>query len=207
MRDDTLENGGLAAVDLGAASVGTSEVVKGALGSADLGDASLGSAEIADGSLTGADVGDNSLGGADIDESSLGQVPSALLGGFGRTGAAVTCDPDTATFETCAATEVISVPPGARALVFGYADATTDFNDDFGVGRCRLGTSSIGPVPSTTVLFQVFDEVAEFDADTLVAITPPLPPGPTSFGIDCNQEAGQILYFETQASVVLIASN
>src|SRR5919108_5589278 len=41
--------------------------------------------EIAVGAVKTLSVSDNSLTGADIDESTLDQVPSALLGNFGRT--------------------------------------------------------------------------------------------------------------------------
>jgi hypothetical protein len=43
---------------------------------------------------------------------------------------------------------------------------------------------------------------------TLVGVTPPLPAGPTSFGIECSDTGGVgsgIEYFDTAASVVLIA--
>src|SRR6266550_5537709 len=43
------------------------------------------------GSVGGRDVADDSLRGDDISESTLGRVPSALLGGFGRSGSVVTC--------------------------------------------------------------------------------------------------------------------
>src|SRR5947208_16412287 len=67
--------GGLAAVDLRPGSVGSSEAAN------------------------------NSLTGTDIDESSLGQVPSATLGGLGGRpdSASFSCDPESTTFFSCGA--------------------------------------------------------------------------------------------------------
>ncbi len=189
VRDDSLGGGGLKASDLRANSVAGNEV--------------------ADATLAGADFDFESLGGTEIDEASLAQVPSALLGGFGRTGAETVCDPESAAFISCAGTEVLTVPPGARALVFGHAVAFSEFDADFGVGNCRLSASSVGGgIPNTTVFFHVFDEVSQPELGTLAGITPPLNPGATSFGIECNQETGgAIQYFDVQASVVLIAAD
>ena len=65
VRNDTLTGGGLAAADLKPSSVGTSEAAN------------------------------NSLTGTDIDESSLGEVPSATLGGLGgQSGKHYPCDPE-----------------------------------------------------------------------------------------------------------------
>ena len=93
VRDDSLLGGGLGAVDLGPDSVGASEVAPDALTAADLANNAVGSGEVVDNALTG----------VDINESTLAQVPSALLGGFGRTGAEGNCDPESETFVTCAA--------------------------------------------------------------------------------------------------------
>jgi hypothetical protein len=84
VRDDTLPGGGLAAVDLRADSVGTSEV-DGSLTGADVAPESLTGADITgltggdieNSSLTGSDLADNLVTGADINESTLGTVPNA----------------------------------------------------------------------------------------------------------------------------------
>jgi hypothetical protein len=42
---------------------------------------------------------------------------------------------------------------------------------------------------------------------TIVGVTPELPAGPTSFGIECNHTSGEdILYHEIWASAVLISA-
>ncbi len=188
VRDDTLGGGGLKASDLRAGSVGGEEVT--------------------DDSLTGADVGSSSLAGSDIDEASLAQVPSALLGGFGRTGSENGCDPESATFVTCGATEVLTVPVGTRALIFGRARALVEAGADSGTGSCRVGASSLGDV-FTEKSFLVDNSTNSNEMGTVIQITPPLNPGATSFGIACNQSAisGAIKYDEVQASVVLIAAD
>lgn len=197
VRDDTLIAGGLRAVDLGPNSIGTSEVGPDALTAEDLANNIIGSEEVVD----------NALEGVDIKESTLAQVPSALLGGFGRTGAESNCDPETTTHITCAATGVINVPPGARALLLARVRASTEGTDDSGNGECRLGTSSIGTVPNTGYSF-VLGDFLEFEMATLIGVTPPLPAGPTDFGIDCNQIAGgSINYREVSATVVLISGS
>ena len=209
VRDDTLNNGGLTAADLKDDSVGFGEVADGSLTGVDIADGSLGGAEIT-ASLTGADVSDSSLGGIDIDEASLAQVPSAVLGGFGRSSSLTTCDPESTTFIVCASTAAITVPVGARALVFGQARAFSEAGADDGSGRCRLGASSIaGGVPGIDKTFVVDDSTNTHEMTTLVGVTPPLTPGPTSFGIDCNQSDlfGAIQYDGVRAHVVVITSN
>lgn len=181
-------------------------------------DGTLAGLDVIDGSLSGGDVASNSLTGDEIFESTLGQVPSALLGGFGRTGSETSCDPESEAFITCAATPIISVPAGARALVLARVRAFSEFDADQGFGQCRLGTSSTGALPNTSYSFIIRDdedEIGEFghgdamEQPTLIGITPPLPAGVTSFGIDCNQDLpnGAIQYDEVSASVVLISAN
>jgi hypothetical protein len=178
-------------------SVGSEEVVNGSL---------IGS-DIKGESLTGGQILDGTLTGADVNESSLGQVPSALLGGFGRTGAETSCDPESGTFITCAATEVLNVPAGARALILARIRGIPDGGEDRGVGECRLGTSSIGVVPNTTQVLATFVTNNGTETATLVGVTPPLPAGATSFGVDCNQTDGGIHHDDVSATVVLISSN
>jgi len=165
-------------------------------------------ADVADGSLSGQEIAGNTLTGDDVNESTLGQVPSALLGGFGRTGAQTACDPESTTFEACAATQILAVPLGARALILARVRATGEVDADQGSGACRLSTSSIGPVANTTTDFFVHDDVNFVENATLVGITPPLPAGATSFGVDCNQQgSGAVDYDDVSASVVLISAS
>ena len=192
VRDDTLSGGGLSAADLGPSSVG--------------------SPELKNNGVQSGDVLDESLTGADVVESSLGEVPSALLGGFGRSGAVVSCDPEAADFYIdCAGTEVLDVPPGARALVLGRVRARADGDVNFGNGDCHLTTSSIGEVFNSFQEFRVDNASNGYENGTLVAITPPLPAGATSFGIACRESGvfadSGIRYFDVSASVVLISDD
>jgi hypothetical protein len=159
--------------------------------------------------VSSAKVADDSLTGADVAEPTLGQVPSALLGGFGRSGSVVSCNPEGFAFTPCAGTEILNVPPGARALVLGRARAFVEADSFAGDGTCRLTTSSIGAVPGSDMSFSVDDDTNSSENGTLVAVTPPLPTGATSFGIECNDQAPidglGTEYREVAASVVLIS--
>jgi hypothetical protein len=159
-------------------------------------------------SVNGQDVTDNSLRGADINESTLGRVPSALLGGFGRSGSVVTCNPEGSAFTPCASTETLNVPSGARALVLARARAFVESDSSAGDGTCRLTASSIGTVPGSDMSFSVSNAANSSENGTLVAITPPLTAGATSFGIECNDQAPVVglgtEYREVAASALLI---
>jgi hypothetical protein len=216
---DDIVNGEVKTPDLATNAVTTGKIRNGHVVNDDLAanavtggkveDGTLGGSDVIDASLSGGDLAGNTVTGDDIAESTLGQVPSALLGGFGRTGAEGTCDPESATFITCAATPVLDVPAGARALILARVGASTEgTTSDIAKGECRLGTSSIGAVPNTTFSFNVLTQ-QEVEMATLIGITPPLPAGATSFGIDCNQQLpnGAIRYDDASASVVLISGS
>jgi hypothetical protein len=72
VRNDTLSGGGLAAADLRAGSVATSEVAANSLGAADLASSSVGTDEVTDDSLTGTDILNGSLGATEF-----GTIPAA----------------------------------------------------------------------------------------------------------------------------------
>ena len=192
--------------------VKAADVATNAVGAAELASSSVGSPELKNNGVQSGDVLDESLTGADVVESSLGEVPSALLGGFGRSGAVVSCDPEAADFYVdCAGTEVLDVPPGARALVLGRVRARADGDVNFGNGDCHLTTSSIGEVFNSFQEFRVDNASNGYENGTLVAITPPLPAGATSFGIACRESGvfadSGIRYFDVSASVVLISDD
>lgn len=163
------------------------------------------SGHVADGSLTGADVANNTLTGDDVDEATLGRVPSALLGGWGRSGAITSCDPEGSTYAFCAATEIVSVPPGARALVIGHAQAYTDPESDEAAGYCHLSASSVGVISNSRQYFTTKKAYGGSDNGTLVGVTPVLPAGATAFAIECNEFTGGVRYADTSATVVLIS--
>jgi hypothetical protein len=160
---------------------------------------------IAANAVDSAAVAGESLTGDDVVESSLGQVPSAAIGGLGRGGAETGCNPGSTTFIDCAGTAVINVPAGARALVLARMRAFP--NDAAAAGSCRLGTSSTGAIPETEFAVAPNNSEGFYESITLSAITPLLPVGATSFGIGCNETTSDIEYDEVAASVVLITSN
>lgn len=178
------------------------------LASDDVANGSLTSDDVANESLTGIDVASGSLTGQDIDEQTLGQVPSALLGGLGRSGTVRGCNPESQTFEFCGGTPTLSVPPGARALVLGNVRALTEGGTTpggLGEGYCRLWGTSIGTMSFTQQYITSDDEQGDAPHVTLVAVTPPLSAGTTSFWIQCNEEAGGAYYDPTYATAVLIS--
>jgi hypothetical protein len=180
VRNDNLTGGGLAAGDLRAGSVESSEVAN------------------------------NSLTGADIGEATLGQVPSARLGGIGRSVRVNDCDPESGLFVACAFTQLDVPPPGARALVLGDVSAGTDAGENFGIGDCQLHVDRLGgPLPGTRRTFKIND-ADDPDVGALVGVTPSLSPGLTAFGVTCQDATGitgGIRYLNIGVSVVLISDN
>jgi len=184
-------------------SVKSATVKDEALKTKDLKDGkAVGGADVIDESLSGSDLAGNSLSGADIDEASLGQVPAALLGGFGRTGAMGSCNPDTGgTYATCASV-TLNLPRPTRVLLIGRITAFG--NSDGGRGRCVLVTVPGGVVPNTTVTPLVVDDAASEDVP-VAGVTDVLPAGSTLFALDCNQEEGPTQFAYTEATVTAVA--
>jgi hypothetical protein len=177
-------------------SVGTNQIANGAVDWTKVADETLGSAQVAENSLTG----------ADISEPTLAQVPSALLGGFGRsatTGAV--CNPDSFILITCATIDV-NLPAPTRVLLNGLITA---FNTgDQSSGSCELGSSVIDlPATSTTVdMAGVDDGDVQTDHLTLVGVTPPVGPGNVQFRINCNESGGHLAFFGgSQIAVVALS--
>jgi hypothetical protein len=128
VRNDNLTGGGLAAGDLRAGSVESSEVAN------------------------------NPLTGADIGEATLGQVPSARLGGIGRSARVNNCDPESGLFVACAFTQLDVPPSGARALVLGDVSTGTDGGEDSGIGDCQIHVDRLGGgLPDTRRTFKIND--------------------------------------------------
>jgi hypothetical protein len=155
--------------------------------------------------VDGARVVDDSLGGADLGESTLAQVPSALIGGFGRDSSTTAgCDPESTTFINCHTTSAVAIPAGARALVLGTIEGDTEQGADVGHGECRLQASSNGVVPSTTVDIDLDDGTNLRESFTLVGVTGPLPATQTSFRLQCNQIAPGAIEFEPDVFVAAV---
>jgi hypothetical protein len=190
VRNDSLTGGGLAAADLKAGSVGTSEVAADSLGAGDLAPSSVGSSEVANDSLTGADV----------NEATLGEVPSALLGGTGRSASDPDCDPNSTTFETCVTTSVQFAKP-ARVLVIATAEAVDNgATAADSIGNCqipRIGTLRDVRVPNgTRTNFSV------------VGVTDPLPTDVVfPMSLECNETQDGIIFFNEQISAVALSAN
>ncbi len=196
VRNDTLTGGGLAAADLKPGSVGTSEVSADSLGAGDLAPSSVGSSEVANDSLTGTDVS----------EATLGQVPSAVLGGTGRSASDASCDPQSTTFETCAATSVaIETSQLSRVLVTAAVSMHTGATPESS-GICHLSTTS-GVIPGSSRTLSI-PSGAGPSGFSLVAVTAPMPGGVVfPFTLDCNQESGDIAYSDEQITAVALSPN
>ncbi len=196
-------------------SLGGIDILDGSIGRPELSAGSVDGDSVADGSLTGAEVADNSLRGADVDEASLGEVAAAALGGTGRSSGVGSCDPESATFATCASVDVSRSGPGsgpARALVIGRIAVHNEQSADSGVGSCRLRSSGSGPIAGTTQQVLAEDGHAFIRSSeylTLVGLTPPLNPSAQTFTIECNQDSGigAIQYDGASVAAVLISAD
>ena len=165
-------------------SVGTSQLTSGAVDGT----------KVLDNSLTGDDLAGDSVIGDQIAESSLGQVPSALLGGFGRSARTTPgCDPNSLILITCTRIDVF-LPLPTRVLVNGVIGAYNASSDESS-GTCELGTSVVD-LPWTSVAAYIADVNTGFQTDhlTLVGVTPTVGPGNVQFRINCNEADGDIAY-------------
>jgi hypothetical protein len=208
--------------DIADAAVVTDKLAQGAVTTGKVKNNDLTGGDIADESLTGLDVVDNdSLKGVEIDESTLGLVPAAVLGGYGRSvGGPGGCNPQTESgpeWVDCGGFVRLNLPTvgraGIRVLMIG---AVRGVNDpmapvDFGDGQCRLFTSPPGG-PGTPLLESPASYSIEFgrggeENGTMVAVTPPLGPGTTDFGMECRETFGNILFRRANLTAVAISPN
>ena len=166
-----------------------------ALTGGDIANGSLVGGDVANDSLTGADVGNGSLSGADVDESSLGQVPSAGVGGYGRSFSGTGCNPTSDTFVDCGYVSVL-LPSTSRVLLVGATRGYSPTGDGFGF--CRLVTSN-GVLSGTDVGVRYEDAVA------LTTTTGQLGPGQVDFGLECNQIQGDARFGTVRLSVVALS--
>ena len=74
VRNDTEEGGGLAAVDLAAGSVGSSEIIDAAVDFPDLADDSVRNFEIAAGEVRGSEIAENAIGSGEIAGDQVGAL-------------------------------------------------------------------------------------------------------------------------------------
>jgi hypothetical protein len=206
--------------DIDNAAVVTDKLAQGAVTSGQVQDEDLTGGDVLDGSLTGSDVADNSLKGADVDEPTLDQVPSAVLGGKGRSagGNGIACDPEGTAWVDCGFVR-LDIPAqsrarGTRVLVTGAISGVVDsVAGDDGYGLCRLGSSppaGLGtPLVQTETGFLVSDDDQGdwSDNGTMMAVTPPLGPGTVDFGIECKELDGDIVFDRAKIAAVAISPN
>jgi hypothetical protein len=145
-------------------------------------------------------VVDDSLTGTDIDESSLGQVPSSTLGGLGDSSLGSACDPESTSFTTCASGG-IDLPGPSRVLIIGQIRAEPDTGGGNGGGSCRVASDLAGPHTSVPV----FVNGGQTDVIAISAVTPVVGPGAISLGIECNETASGIRYFNPRVSFVALS--
>ena len=169
-----------------------------ALTGGDIANGSLSGADVADGSLGGSDIADGSVTGSDVNESSLGQVPSALLGGYGRSFSGTGCDPNSTTYIDCGFT-TLNLPSATRVLLIGATRGYSPTADGFGF--CRLVTSN-GVLGGTDVGVDHTEEIA-----ALTTVTGVIGPGSVDFGIECQQTFSDIKFSEVRVSAVALSSN
>jgi hypothetical protein len=182
--------------DLGTRSVSSSEIE----------DGGVDTAEVEDNGLLSADITDNTLTGADVNESSLGRVPSADLGGIGRSASpSGECDPESTTFAPCVSVS-LNLPSPARVLLVGRIRASTEVDSDSGIGTCRVSSSVGGGVAASETTVVVDD--SNFEHVPLTAVLGPLGPGNLAFAVECNQGGfGAIRYSEMDLSAVALSSS
>ena len=168
------------------ADVRNDTLTGGGLAAADLKPGSVGTSEAANNSLTG------------TKESSLGEVPSATLGGLGgRPGNDFPCDPESTTFTGACASADVTLPAPSRVLVIGEIRAEPDVGNGNGGGSCRV-SGMPSPEP-------VFVNGGQTDVMSVSGITDVLQPGTYSFGLVCNETASGIRYFDGNVSVVALS--
>jgi hypothetical protein len=165
-------------------------------------------ADIGRGQVRSADVANNSLRGLDIEESTLGVVPSALLGGLGRsTGGGNTCDPEGATAMVTCVRVHLTLPAEARVLLIGRVRARTDEGSGDAVGSCVLGSDWTGLLNGSAVNVFIDSGSLSFPQVPLVTVTPLVGPGPVSFEMDCNELSGGANYGFAQITAVALSAS
>ncbi len=193
-------------------ALGSEDIINGQVKSADLAadsvnggklrDDSTASRHVLDSSLEGEDILDESLTGADVAESTLGQVPSAALGGIGRSACRRPVRSGRGGVPLLRL-QTIVLPAPSRILVIGSVKAQPEAGADLGTGQCRLATNN-GPIATSGL-----NAVGRSYNDKfvpLMAITD-AGPGPLDFGIECNELDGYLNFFDARVIAVALSSN
>ena len=121
----------------------------------------------------------------------------------GNSSSADECNPDA--MVTCVTVE-LTMPARARVLLVGRLRALT--RAEMGAGYCYLGTSETGNLQESQVRSAAFK--GTFDSDnfrhvSLTIVTPPVGPGPVSFGIDCDEDVGDLQYDSIDLSAAALS--
>jgi hypothetical protein len=143
-------------------------------------------------------VANNSLTGSDIVESSLGEVPSATLGGLGGETSSHGCDPEGLGFINCGQTSTITLAAPTRVLIIGQIGAQAEQLGTAATGLCHIG-SNLGFLPDSEAFVHVKDAG---DSIAVSGVTDVLGPGPIAFGLDCNEVSGGVFYNRGHLSYV-----
>jgi hypothetical protein len=184
----------LGGVAYAANTIGSADVINNSLRSADLkDDAAVQSVDVRDDSLAG-----GGLTGDDIVESSLGEVPTATLGGLGRDSEVPgTCNPESTDFISCASAS-ITLPAPSRILMIGEIRAEPDTGNGNGGGQCGVGSPALRTIP-------VFANGGQTDVMAISAVTAVFQPGQVSLAMLCDEEASGIRYFDGHLTLVALS--
>jgi hypothetical protein len=201
--------------DIANAAVVTDKLAQGAVTSGKVKDDDLTGGDVAVGSIMGIDVADDSLKGADVDESTLGRVPVAVLGGYGRSVETQRgCDPDEPNqFVDCGFVR-LDVPAenrtgATRVLMIGGVRGVTEDPFPWGEGTCRLLWSLPNapgtPLPDSVTFFDTEDDRGDSENAPLMGVTRPVGPGTLDFGMECREDAGGISFQRASVAAVAIS--
>ncbi|HXJ65708.1 MAG TPA: hypothetical protein VNN79_18275 [Actinomycetota bacterium] len=210
---DDVKDGSLSPADLPVNSIGSDRIADGTIQAVDLGQNSVDSFKVAQNSLTGLDIKnesltgddiiDNSIWGAKIEASSLGEVPSAVLGGMGRSARQTgPCNPSSDWFPNICVLVEMNLPATTRVLLIARV---TTVGVSSAVGECAFWTNRAGKLTDSSIV------VHSGKTYPLLTVTPPLDPGPIQFQVVCYETyndyggGGDIAYVDSQIAAVALS--
>jgi hypothetical protein len=204
---DDIVNEVVRSVDIGPEAVTAGDIAPGAVGTLRIADESVRSMDVLNGNLSGIDLASDSVKGVDVDEPTLGEVPSARIGGIGEWNSPSTeCDVEVTSFVTCVFT-TINLPPAPstgeihNVLLIGVVKAQADGDAASGTGECLLATH-FANIPESTSGFTVGgsdEEHVPLVANTVAG------QGPVDFAVRCREVSGGVRYFDAAVAAVVLA--
>jgi hypothetical protein len=153
--------------------------------------------DVAANAVNGSDIVDGSITGADL-------APSALPKGRAINSS---CDPTSQTYADCGSLTINLPRPGLRVLIVASAMWHSDSNGTTN-GICRIGVNGapFGFDAAPGELLKNSGGGVEQNV-TLTNVTPPnLGAGNHTFGLACNENAGNIDFDRTYVSVVVLGA-